>query len=465
MATRQPITMSPGPGLFIDDYLIEASEGLVRQTHRPDKLPAPVLGKGECWHQQPLFFQKVIVDPSTGRFLMWYNIKNPGGEPAVCFGYAESEDGICWARPNLGLVPVAGSSDNNLIDAPQQFGLFFVDEGPGCTDPRRRYKMAYYGPGLGVAFSPDGRRFTEYPGNPVIPVAVDDRPSYEAGYENVIGDIVDGCWDPLGQQYLLACKIEKGGYPGKPHYHADGWRRTVGMSVSRDFVNWRRPWPIVLPDPANGMEEFYGFQPMVRGDLYIGFLRVLRDDLPADAGGPAMGIGWTELITSRDGEHWDRYQEPFIDRDHQSGAWDHAMAWVGDCVTVGEEEFVYYCGYSAGHKIGDRENGLARLRKNGFVSRDAGPDGGWLRTPLLVLGAPSLTVNAAVESEVRVRVLDDDNVPIRGFDWPDCAPLRGDAVAHRVRLNGRLDTLVARAVHLEFSLRDARLYGFEVDAP
>jgi len=455
----------PGPGLFIDDYLIEESEGLVRGTHQPEKLPEPILGKAEPWHQQPLFFQKVVRDPSTGHFRMWYNIKNPGGEPAVCFGYAESDDGICWHRPNLGLVSVAGSGDNNLIDAPRCFGLFLVDGGPGCADPGQRYKMAYYGPGLGVAFSSDGRRFAECPENPVIPVAVDDTPAYQAGYENVIGDIVDGCWDPLRRQYLLACKIEKGGYPGQPHYHADGWRRTVGMSVSQDFIHWRRPWSIVLPDPANGLEEFYGFQPMVRGDLYLGFLRVLRDDLPADAGGPAMGIGWTELISSRDGENWCRHQEPFIDRERRPGAWDHAMAWVGDCVTVGDEEFVYYCGYSEGHKIGNRINGLARLRKNGFVSRDAGPEGGWLRTPLLILGTSSLTVNAGIEGELRVRVLDDDKVPIQGLDWPDGAPLHGDSVAHPVRLSDRRDALVDRPVHLEFSLRDARLYGFDIDSP
>ncbi|NWG13400.1 MAG: hypothetical protein HXY20_07705 [Acidobacteria bacterium] len=31
-----------------------------------------------------------------------------------------------------------------------------------------------------------------------------------------------------------------------------------------------------------GIEEFYGFKPMVRGNLYLGFLRVLRDDLPVE---------------------------------------------------------------------------------------------------------------------------------------------------------------------------------------
>ena len=41
---------------------------------------------------------------------------------------------------------------------------------------------------------------------------------------------------------------------------------------------------------ANDLEEFYGMKPMVRGDLYIGFLRVLRDDLPADPDIQAEGL-------------------------------------------------------------------------------------------------------------------------------------------------------------------------------
>ncbi len=449
-----PLQLSRGPHLFIDDYLIDQSTGLVRTTHRPEKLPQPILAKAESWHQQPLFFLKVMRDPRGDLFRMWYNVKNPGAHPPVCFAYAESECGIHWRRPNLGLVEIGGSTANNLIVATfGKFGLFFIDDGPDCPDPARRYKMAHYGPGLSVLFSADGRRFKEYDKNPVLPAS--------KGGKSVISDIIDGCWDPLRKQYLIGCKIEADGYPGKPHYHHEGFRRIVGMTVSKDFIHWRTPWRIVTPDPKNGIEEFYGMQPMVRGDLYLGFLRVLRDDLPADAGGPVMGIGWTELITSRDGERWTRYQQPFLDRNTKPGTWDHAFAWVGDCVTVGEQEYVYYGGYSAGHKIGDRQVGLARLRKNGFVSRDAGPKGGSLRTPPLRWNANALTVNAVVKGELRVRLLDEQGKAMSGFDWPDAPPIRGDSVAHRVSFKDHLASLKGRTVRLEFSLRDAQLYGFD----
>ena len=451
-----PPKLSAGPHLFIDEYLIAETKNLVRVVHQPEKLPQPILAKAESWHQQPLFFLKVMRDAGGNLFRMWYNVKNPGKHPPVCFAYAESKDGIRWERPNLGLIEVDGSTDNNLIEAAfGKFGLFLVDDGPDCPDPARRYKMAHYGPGLDVLFSADGRRFKGYEKNPVIPAS--------KGGKYIISDIIDGCWDPLRSQYLIGCKIEAQGYPGKPHYHREGFRRIVGMTVSKDFVNWRMPWRIVTPDPNNGMEEFYGMQPMVRGNLYLGFLRVLRDDLPADAGGPVMGIGWTELITSRDGERWTRYQQPFLDRNKKPGTWDHAFAWVGDCVTVGNQEYIYYGGYSAGHKIGDRQIGLARLRKNGFVSYDAGATRGTLRTPLVNLGAARMTINAKVDGQLRVRVLDAKGKPLPGFDGSDCARIQGDNVTHPVQWKAPLGSLRGKRIRLEFALEKAQLYAFRLE--
>ncbi len=423
-------TLGEGPHLFIDDALIAQEHGLTRTTHQPTKVAKPVIIKGEPWHQQPLFFTTVMHDPAR-QFL----------------------------RPDLGLVSVAGSTGNNLLRALYAVGLFITAQGPAGGDPPRPYKMAYYSskqdPGLHVAFSEDGLRFEDCPQNPAI-VAM-------RGERRVIGDVVDGCWDPIRKRYLIGYKTDEPGYPGKPHYQAvAGFRRIVGQTTSDDFVHWDEPRPIVRPDPKNGLEEFYGMKPMVRGDLCIGFLRVLRDDLPADPGGPVMGVGWTELITSRDGQNWQRHQTPVLDRNPQAGAWDHAMAWVGDCITVGDQDYIYYGGYSAGHKIGDRQIGVATLRKNGFVSRDAADAEGLLRTPLVSFDADSMTVNAKADQAIRLRVLNEGGQPISGFDWKDCAPIQGDSVAHPVRFRGHLRDLAGRRVRIEFASRQTALYGFDL---
>jgi hypothetical protein len=389
---------------------------------------------------------------------MWYNTL----APIVGQAYAESDDGITWRRPELGMLDVSGAA--NYVDAPMgHFGLFLIDEGPAYAEPARRYKLAYYHEGMCVAFSADGLRFDAYRGNPVIPEYDPDIPKFEPG-SNLVSDIIDGCWDPLGKEYLVACKVWQSGFPGTPPHAAEGLRRIVGMTTSKDFLHWERPRIIVTPDPDNGLEEFYGLKPMVRGNLYIGFLRVLRDDLPATPGGPVAGIGWTELATSRDRRVWIRHQEPFIDRDPRQGQWDHAMAWYGDCITVGDREYVYYGGYRAGHKIrgqrGDRTIGMGFLRKNGFVSRDVDDQGGSLKTPLALLPGEGLTVNADVRGELRVRLLDAKGDVVQGFDGDDCAVARGDSVSHRIRWRGKSTLPRDKPIALEFLLKDVDLYAF-----
>lgn len=462
------IQLCTGPNLFIDDYLIDELHGLIRVTHQPEKFSEPVLRTIGPSHLQPQWFMKVNRDPNSGLFRSWYNLKNfthggPSYSPALCYAYSESRDGIKWDYPNLGLIESNGSKDNNIIDAPLgHFGLFMVDEGSNYKDRTSRYKMAYYDGGLSVAFSQDGFHFVQHNGNPVLCHSVNNIPFNKPGYENVIGDIIDGCWDPFKCEYLLGCKLERNGYSGKPHHHEEGWRRCVGMSTSRDFITWEKPRLIITPDPENGLEEFYGFKPMILGNLYLGFLRVLRDDLPATQNGPVEGIGWTELLTSRDGLHWIRHQDVFINRNTRPDTWDHAMAWYADSITVGNQEFIYYGGYSEGHKVGGREVGLAKLRKNGFVSRYAGKDGGWLKTPLIKFPGKCLNVNADVRGELRIRLLDSKGEVIPGFDWQDCVSINGNSICHEVLWHDCRLLPSEGCISLQFLLRDTDLYSFDI---
>jgi hypothetical protein len=140
--------------------------------------------------------------------------------------------------------------------------------------------------------------------------------------------------------------VPEDGYAPGPRA-GSGIRRLVGLSTSRDFVRWERPRRIFAPDGRDeGLLEFYGMGAMhVRGGLYIGFVRVLRDDLACDPGGPKDGIGYSVLATSRDGLTWRRHRAPFFDRNPERGAWDHAMAWIGAALPVGDEVLLYYGGY------------------------------------------------------------------------------------------------------------------------
>jgi hypothetical protein len=67
-----------------------------------------------------------------------------------------------------------------------------------------------------------------------------------------------------------------------------------------------------------------------------------------------------------------------------------------------------------------------------------------------------------VTGELRVRLLDAAGKPITGFDSDDCLPVRGDSLAHPIKWKELLSTLGKRAICVEFLMRDAQLYGFEM---
>lgn len=460
--SRNAVKLCVSPNLFIDDYLIAESRGLKRTTHQPKTLPEPVITRDD-----PTPYVEVLHDPVRGCYRMWYNATGREGDSkewrGVFQAYAESADGIAWQTPDLGLVSMPGKHPNNAIDAPHRhFGLFLVDDGPGCADPALRYKLAWFDQnnqnakdGMCVAFSSDGLRFREHEGNPVMPRYGAD------GEQTLVSDAIEGCWDPMKQQYIAGCKVWGTGYPGKVRNAPEGWRRTVGIVTSKDFITWEGPRVVLTPDP-NTMDEFNNMKVMVRGNLYIGFLHVLRDYLAATPGQPVGGIRTTELATSRDGIHWTRHAEPFCDRDPRPGAWNHAMADYADSIIIGDKEYVYITGYAVGHKtFTDRSIGMGFLRKDGFVSRDAGPEGGLLKTPPAALPGEGLTVNAVVRGELKVRLVDGKGKALPGFDWQDCIPVRGDSVAHRIGWRGEPALPTSEPVSLEFSLHDGELYAFD----
>ena len=139
------------------------------------------------------------------------------------------------------------------------------------------------------------------------------------------------------------------------------------------------------------------------------------------------------------------------------------MADYADSIIVGDKEYVYVTGYAVGHKtFSDRSIGLGVLRKDGFVSRDAGPEGGLLKTPPAVLPGTGMTVNAVVRGELKVRLVDGTGSALPGFDWEDCAPVRGDSLAHRVGWRGGAALPASKPVSLEFSLHEGELHAFDV---
>jgi hypothetical protein len=237
--------------------------------------------------------------------------------------------------------------------------------------------------------------------------------------------------------------------------------------VSDDCITWRPARRVIKPDDRDeGITEFYSIGGVIaRGDLLIGLLKVLRDDLPHEPGAQARGIGYTSLAWSRDGENWQRDRQPLLDRNPEPGSWDRAMTWGDYQLIVGEETFLYYGGYARGHKVEprkERQIGLAKMKRDRYVAREAGPEGGSMQTPPFILKGNGLTVNADIVGELRIRVLDATGKAVSGFDTRDCAPIKGDSLTHTVRWKRNLASLRNKPIQLDFQLRNAKIYGFEL---
>lgn len=435
----KPLVLKPGPHLFLDEYLIEASQGVSRVVSMPERdrsIPNPVVTAAEDRCFQPFF--TIDRSPESGKFRIWYGAwrddKNMGRSQVR---YMESDDGIHWQRPSR-LLAEPGEL---------QFGSEVLDRGPKFSKPDKRYAYCWwFGGGTRIAFSPDGYNFT--PASPSVMLSHDH-------------DISNIWYDPIRRHYQATISSMR------EEAQAKGKRRTTLMSHSDDLLKWTAPWIVVCAQDRYDKDvlQFYAMSAyLARGDLVIGMVKNLHDDWKAE-GCPrgAFGVGSTSLAWTRDGRTWIRDREVFFGPAAEPGAWDHAHAWIDEQLSVGDKLYLYYGGYRWGHKhnrFEERQIGLVRMPRDRYVARSADPKGGRLVTPLVALAGSRITVNAAVKGELRVRLLDAQGAPMPGFD----AFVTGDSAALPVRWAGSLASL-DKPAHIEFTLKNAQLYAFDVIAP
>lgn len=441
-SATDPIVLGAGPHLLIDDYLVADAGSLHRGPERPrrdKRIPNPVVDGINDGCFQP--YMSVVRDEASNRFRIWFGKSTPDKNGIKSLlGYMESTDGTHWERPARALE----------LPSEIQFGVAVIDEGPNAPNPAQRYKNGWYlDDGLRVAASPDGLAWTALaPGSVLL-------------HNHDINGIYR---DPIRNRYVAIASVYRDGGAW------EGKRRITMQSHSDDLVHWSPAHHVVLPDVGReeGEVQFYamdGF--LARGDLLIGMVKVLRDDLKADdpPNPPeAYGTGHTSLAWTRDGETWYRDPEPFFERDTNPDAWDHSHAWIDEQVPVADEVYLYYGGYAHGHKVNrfeERQIGLVKMKRDRYV--------GWfpvkrgtLRTRPLLLEATDLRVNvwAPDSGKLRVRVLDETGAPIPGYDFEDGASITGDHIESQVTWKAPLSELRGKPIQLEFELTEATLYGF-----
>jgi hypothetical protein len=320
--------------------------------------------------------------------------------------------------------------------------------------------------GMQRATSPDGFTWTVKPNMPFGNMVINN-------------DIWNMFWDPVTSRYGVFFKDwVKYQWTNAAGKKQNSMVRLVGYTTSADFEKWSAPVHMFVPDAQDeGITQFYGVGGVQRrGDLLIGFLKVLRDDVtvagaPPEAkipNGSEGGMGYSVLAWSRDGVTWqrDRAANAFFMPDPQVGAWDHAMAWIDSAVQVNNQVYLYYGGYRWGHKYNqatERQIGLVRIPRDRYVAQTAGSAQGLLVTRVMRLDAEKLFLNVkSNRGRVEIEVRDAQNNPLPGFTFAECKPLKIDNVSAQVQCKGNFSDLKQTPVRLAFRMQNAQLYGFDL---
>lgn len=499
----EPIEIGTRPQLFVDDYLVDnrftvkasAREMVLRKFHAPVKHgDRAVLIDPDTVPSQHAF----RFDPEAKLFRIWYQAqfamdgredRKPGRWPAYRhIRYAESKDGIHWALPDLGLIEYRGSKHNNICFARAgQFtdprlirtegsgisSLRFLNEDEMPDADRRGYKYL-------MTYTLRGGGKEEEDKTQVYLIGTKDGIHWDREHQMSIftGGISDGWmsmnYDPDRKKYVSFCRprdrYEGGPYksPRDDEFLPNDSKHSIYAGVVRRIGRMERDalwvqeeaWPrtILLPDEAdqqNAITSHMSMKAKWYAGVYFGFLipYVPKERL------------WTELVLSHDGKSFARTHQPLI----APGSWDSGQAWATpDWVEVGDEWWVTYHGANSAPNVAIPKEttwgiGLAKIRKEGFVSLSTPEVGGVIITRLLKWPGGNLLVNCdASRGEMRVRISDKDRHAFDGFNYADCAPFTGNSIAQRVEWNGRgLDGLKNREIRLEFYFaKSADLYSF-----
>jgi hypothetical protein len=481
------IPIDVGRQLFVDDFLIETTD-LERTWHPAEKYSGnPVLtssGDGD-WRHSTAGSQHggAFYDPFEKCFKIFYT-EGQGGFRGH-FKVAVSKDGIHWSIPELGihrgyystetgkLIESRDQSDNTILLAPSGRGRAGHEESiwldTETKDPSQRYKFLVLYRG----------RFAEGEaldrGHYISTLSDDYRMSSEQIKLNKeYGDYSSIAYNPFRKKWIQSIRARSN--RGRSRRYLEGGDYTKTYETDKS-VFWADSDEIdeaqlTLPEFAF-RPQLYSLNVVAYESIMLGAFQILRCS-NADAGKRKMPkITDIHLGYSRDGFHFLRPQkrDAFI-ACTQEGTWDRGYLHVptGICTVVGDNLYFFYTGFSGtwGEKAGmyvGYAMGLAKLRRDGFASMDAGQDEGTLTTRPLSFNGKHLFVNVECpEGALRVGLLDEENRPIAPFTLENCVPVETDSTLCHVTWKnaGDVQRLSGRPIRLRFTLTKGKLFSFWV---
>ena len=491
-----PIAIGSRRELFVDDFLIEKMTGRAEQRLHQPQAHEIAITHDAPWEGSGTGYHSVFKD--GGKYRMYYKawqltVTAPGkvntGEHPLFTCYAESEDGIHWRKPELGLHEFKGSKANNIVLAPGKMGAanpdpghiaIFKDDNPAAAaDAKYKAIVRSNSPkGLLALKSPDGLRWSPMSEAPVITDGAFDS-------QNL------AFWDAQAGLYRAYWRYFTGGTTDEKNWKPSGFR-AIRTATSKDFVHWENKQDLRYVDSPDEALYTNQVKPYARAPhLLLGFptryiergwsesMRALPEREHREWRSKASdryGMVVTEglFMSSRDGVSFKRWNEAFLPPGaERPGTWNYGhqyMAWhlveTKSSLEGAPDELSLYATESYWT---DRSSALRRytLRLDGFVSLHAPMCGGEVLTKPLTFTGHSLSMNFASSAAggVKVEIQDASGKPMPGFTLSDCEEHFGDSLARTVvwKNGTNVSSLAGKPVRLRFVLKDADVYSFRFE--
>jgi hypothetical protein len=470
------IPIGLGRQLFVDDFLIERTT-LKRTWHKAQKdSRSPVLTPETPLELGGSDGHSSMAAPFSGG--VWYDAQDELFKVWYCAGwfdgtaYAFSRDGLNWERPSLPVEP----GTNRIIPRKGVRDSAAVILDPDAPPNGLRYKMLVWSrPQGGELFvSHDGISWSD----PVAVAKTGDRSTiFYNPFRKVWVYSIRSGWHARSREYS-----ESPGFLGGADLgNRVKWLRADELDLPSE--HWFYAFPDREPDRKGDTPSLYNFDAVAYESLMLGAFTVMQgpaNNFCSEEGVPKM----TEIHMgfSRDGFHWSRPDDrtAFIPGARAAGTWDRAYLHSNAalCLIVGDELWFYYTGFAGDPALKNVKDparngmyanasmGIARLRRDGFASMDAGAAGGTLTTrPVVFSSGSRLFVNADTRGgELRVEVLDQQSNPIDGLTLAACLPVSEDSTIREIRWQdgANLQALCDQPVRFRFHVTNGSLYAFWV---
>ncbi|MFI4912179.1 MAG: glycosyl hydrolase family 32 [Sedimentisphaeraceae bacterium JB056] len=469
------INIDIGRQLFVDDFLIESTD-LRRSYHKPEKYKGnPILEpktKLEINAVRSVPYYNgypgnavaapksggIWWDPEQQLFKMWYEAGWIG-----TIAYATSRDGINWDRPELDIVP----GTNQVLPTDLTADSWTVFPNPDAENSEEKWTLFMRPPGGTMPgwslTSPDGIHWTK---------------RIETG---LTGDRSTHFYNPFRKKWVYSLRTSFSGKGrARDYYECDDFLKGAKWSNSQK-VPWLMTDRLDPRDYLTGREpQLYNFDAVAYESIMLGFFEIHHgppNDKCDEAGLPKI----TELMFaySRDGFHWSRPDRRAHISAERKDVWDRGYVQsVGNICTVrGDKLWFYYSGFR-----GDASNpngiwiqtgmydngstGVAFMRRDGFVSLDAGDKKGSILTRPLKFPGDYLFINAVSSGCIRAEVRDLDGNAIEPFTIENSIAFSGDSTIAQMKWkDGKsLSALAGKPVKFYFELTNGSLYSFWVSS-